>query len=314
MSPRAGGQPGSSDAAVSSDHMSPGGGGIVDAVVAWYADHARDLPWRRPGTSAYAILVSEVMAQQTPVERVIPSWHRWLELWPTPAALAAASPADVLRVWERLGYPRRALRLREAAAACVERHEGQIPSTYEDLIALPGVGDYTAGAVLAFAYGQPAVVLDTNVRRVLARALDGAERPRASMTVAERERAHRLLPEDAATAATWAQAVMELGALVCTASAPRCDDCPIAASCAWVAAGSPTGIVPPPRAQGYAGTDRQVRGLIMALLRSSDVATQGQIDALWTDGVQRARALESLLTDGLVERVPNHPATFRLPH
>lgn len=314
MSPRAGGHSGSSDSTVSSGDSPHDGAAIVDAVVAWYADHARDLPWRRPGTSAYAILVSEVMAQQTPVERVIASWHRWLELWPTPAALAAALPADVLRVWDRLGYPRRALRLREAAVACVERHGGQIPATYDDLIALPGVGDYTAGAVLAFAYGQPAVVLDTNVRRVLARALDGAERPRASVTVAERQRAETLLPEDAATAATWAQAVMELGALVCTASAPRCDDCPIAASCAWVAAGSPTGIVPPPRPQGYAGTDRQVRGLIMALLRSSDTATREQIDALWADGVQRARALDSLLADGLVERVPGHPATFRLPH
>ena len=287
---------------------------IVDAVVAWYADNARDLPWRRPGTSAYAILVSEVMAQQTPVERVIPSWHRWLELWPTPAALAEASPAEVLRIWDRLGYPRRALRLREAAIACVESHGGEIPTTYDELVVLPGVGDYTAGAVLAFAYGQPAVVLDTNVRRVLARALDGVERPRPSVTVAERQRSRDLLPEDAATAATWAQAVMELGALVCTASRPSCDACPIAAQCAWVAAGAPTGPVPAPRAQGYAGTDRQVRGLIMALLRSCDMATQEQVDALWPDTTQRDRALDSLLSDGLVERLNGRVATYRLPH
>ena len=287
---------------------------IVDAVMAWYADNARDLPWRRSGTSAYAILVSEVMAQQTPVERVISSWHRWLELWPTPAALAAASPADVLRVWDRLGYPRRALRLREAAIACVEHHGGEIPSTYDELVALPGVGDYTAGAVLAFAYGQAAVVLDTNVRRVLARALDGMERPRPSVTVAERQRSRDLLPEDPATAATWAQAVMELGALVCTASRPRCDECPIVSQCAWVAAGAPTGDVPAPRAQGYAGTDRQVRGLIMALLRSTDVATQEQMDGLWPDATQRDRALDSLLADGLVERLAGRVATYRLPH
>lgn len=283
---------------------------VVEQVIDWYEANKRPLPWRAPGTSAYAILVSEVMAQQTPVERVVPAWQAWLELWPTPADLAAATPADVLRMWGRLGYPRRALRLREAAIACVERHDGQIPASYDELIALPGIGDYTAAAVLAFAYGQRAVVLDTNVRRVLARARFGQARCGVSIAKAERAEAEALLPSEDAPAAVWAQAVMELGARICTASKPLCEACPIQRSCAWITKGKPEADIPRQRSQKFAGTDRQVRGLLMAVLREHDVVSKKQLDVVWSDSAQRERALDSLLDDGLVEMIGKR---FRLP-
>src|SRR4051812_12193126 len=195
-------------------------------VLGWYADHARDLPWRRPETSPWSVLVSEFMLQQTPVARVVPVHEAWLERWPTPARLAAEPTGEAVRAWGRLGYPRRALRLHAAATAIVERHDGRVPDSYDELIALPGVGDYTAAAVASFAFRQRHVVLDTNVRRVLARALSGVELPNTSVTRAERELAGSVLPDADETAATWAVAVMELGAVVCTASSPRCGDCP----------------------------------------------------------------------------------------
>jgi A/G-specific adenine glycosylase len=285
---------------------------VVDRVIAWYDINARPLPWRAAGTSAYAILVSEVMAQQTPVDRVVPSWQDWLQMWPTPTALAQANPAEVIRMWGRLGYPRRALRLREAAIRCVQRHGGQIPDTYEDLIALPGVGDYTASAVLAFAFHKRASALDTNVRRVLARAVGGQQRPGASLTRSERMRADALLPHADAKAARWSQAVMELGARVCVANKPACGACPIQRQCAWFAAGRPTSDIPAPRSQGYAGTDRQVRGLLMAALRANTTVTKRELDVIWADPAQRERALDSLLDDGLVELMDD--GRFRLPH
>src|SRR3954470_7118450 len=137
-------------------------------VERWYADNARDLPWRRPDVSPWAVLVSEVMLQQTPVARVVPAWQEWMQRWPTPADLAAEPAGEAVRAWGRLGYPRRALRLHTAARAIVEQHGGEVPASYDDLRALPGVGDYTAAAVATFAHGRRHVVLDTNVRRVLA--------------------------------------------------------------------------------------------------------------------------------------------------
>jgi A/G-specific adenine glycosylase len=210
---------------------------LADDLSTWYAGAARDLPWRRPGTSPYAVLVSEVMLQQTPVARVAPVWEAWLQRWPTASALAAADPAEVLRLWGRLGYPRRALRLQAACAAVVERHGGELPRTVPELLALPGVGDYTARAVAVFALRQRHPVVDTNVRRVVARAVEGV----ADAPVTKRDLAlvEALLPADDEAAATASIAFMELGALVCTARAPRCDLCPVIASCAWVAKGSP---------------------------------------------------------------------------
>jgi A/G-specific adenine glycosylase len=281
-------------------------------VLAWYSTAARDLPWRRPGGDAWGVLVSEVMLQQTPVQRVVPAWEAWLLRWPTPAALASEPPGEAVRMWGRLGYPRRALRLHAAATECAARFDGRVPSAYEELRSLPGVGDYTAAAVLAFAYGRRAVVLDTNVRRVLARLLAGEALPRPSVTVAERAGAEAVLPDDDARAATWSVAVMELGALVCTASAPACGTCPVAAQCAWVAAGRPAYDGPERTVQRFAGTDRQVRGLLMAVLREAHTPVgKAQLDAVWPDDIQRERALDGLVADGLAD--PREDGSYALP-
>ncbi|MGN6576354.1 MAG: A/G-specific adenine glycosylase, partial [Nocardioides sp.] len=205
---------------------------VVARVVDWYAGNARDLPWRRDEATPWGVMVSEFMLQQTPVVRVLPVWEQWLDAWPTPAALAAVTSGDAVRAWGRLGYPRRAQRLHAAATAIVTDHGGHVPDSYDDLLALPGVGDYTAAAVATFGFGRRHVVLDTNVRRVLARTLVGVEFPAASVTRAERDLAGAVLPEDDATAATWSVASMELGALVCTAAGPRCGGCPVADLCA----------------------------------------------------------------------------------
>ena len=273
-------------------------------VLEWYDEHARDLPWRRTDASAWSVMVSEFMLQQTPVARVLPVHQAWLAQWPTPTALAAAETGEAVRAWGRLGYPRRALRLHAAATAIVADHGGEVPAEYADLLALPGVGDYTAAAIASFAYGRRHVVLDTNVRRVLARAVTGVEFPATAVTRAERDLATGLLPEDEPTAATWAVAVMELGALVCTATNPACPRCPIADRCAWRAAGHPAYDGPARKVQTYAGTDRQCRGRLLGLVRDCDGAVpQHRMDATWADPVQRERALDSLLADGLLVRI-----------
>lgn len=270
-------------------------------ILEWYDAHARDLPWRRPEATAWSVLVSEFMLQQTPVARVLPVHEAWLERWPTPEALAAEPSGEAVRAWGRLGYPRRALRLHAAAVAITEHHAGAVPDCYDDLLALPGVGDYTAAAVAAFAYRQRQVVLDTNVRRVLARAVSGVEFPARSVTRAERDLGAALLPADAPTAATWSVAVMELGALVCRADNPRCADCPIRDHCAWREAGAPPYDGPPRPVQTYAGTDRQCRGRLLGVVRDAPGSvSREQLDAAWDDTVQRGRALASLITDGLL--------------
>jgi A/G-specific adenine glycosylase len=270
-------------------------------VLDWYDDHARRLPWRDPDASPWSVLVSEFMLQQTPVARVLPVHEQWLERWPTPAALAAEPSGEAVRAWGRLGYPRRALRLHAAAMAIVEGHGGEVPADYDALLTLPGIGDYTAAAVATFAFGRRHVVLDTNVRRVLARVLRGEEFPSASVTRSERDLATSVLPEDDADAATWAVAVMELGALVCTAASPRCEACPVADQCAWRAAGHPAYDGPPRRAQAWAGTDRQCRGRLMAVLRDADGPVhRRRLEAVWPDQEQRERCLQTLIGDGLV--------------
>ncbi|PWJ53284.1 A/G-specific DNA-adenine glycosylase [Quadrisphaera granulorum] len=277
-------------------------------MLAWYAEHARDLPWRRPGPPekrAWPVLVSEVMLQQTPVARVEPVWRAWLHRWPEPAALAAEPAGEAVRAWGRLGYPRRALRLHAAAGAVVERHGGRVPSDQAELRALPGVGAYTAAAVGAFAFDQRVAVVDTNVRRVLARTVQGKAQPAPALTAAETALAVAVLPEapsdDPVLPARWSVAVMELGALVCTARAPRCGACPVVDLCAWQRAGAPPDDGPARRGQAWHGTDRQVRGRLLALLREAP----GPLDAAalsvaWDDDAQRERCLASLVTDGLV--------------
>ena len=250
------------------------------------------------------MLVSEFMLQQTPVERVREPWARWLERWPTPPELAASPSGDAVRAWGRLGYPRRALRLHGAAVAITERFDGWVPEELDDLRSLPGVGGYTAAAVASFAYGRRAVVLDTNVRRVLGRVVVGEAYPGTAQTRAEVAVAEALLPDEPARAARWAVASMELGALVCTARGPRCDACPITDLCAWRGAGYPAWAGPPRRGQTYEGTDRQCRGALLAVLRSSDVAVGAdELAAAWPEPVQRERALTSLVADGLVAPV-----------
>ena len=285
---------------------------LHEPVLQWYAEHQRDLPWRRPDASAWSVLVSELMLQQTPVARVVPVHEAWLDRWPTPADLAAEPTGEAVRAWGRLGYPRRALRLHAAATTIVEQHDGVVPDSYDDLLALPGVGDYTAAAVASFAYGRRHVVLDTNVRRVFARAVAGVEFPGASVTRAERDLATGLLPDDEATAATWAVAVMELGALVCTAASPRCGACPVVDRCAWTLAGRPAYDGPARKVQTWAGTDRQCRGRLLAVLRDSEGPVhRSALDAAWHDEVQRARCLAGLLADALVAQTG--PNTYALP-
>jgi A/G-specific adenine glycosylase len=283
-------------------------------ILGWYADHARDLPWRSAGTSAWGVLVSEAMLQQTPVSRVEPVYRAWLARWPTPAALAAEPPGEAVRAWGRLGYPRRALRLHAAATEIVARHGGELPTSYDGLRALPGVGEYTAAAVASFAHGRRHAVLDTNVRRVLARSLGGTAQPAQALTAAERVRAKSVVPDEPATAARWAVAVMELGALVCTARAPRCTSCPVFDLCAWRLAGSRAYDGPPRRTQAFAGTDRQVRGLLMAVLRdrlpADGPVRAEELVAVWSDQVQRDRALAGLVADGLVVA---DGGSYRLP-
>lgn len=292
------------------DELSAAGRAVLhERLTEWFEVSARDLPWRRD-PSGWAVLVSEVMLQQTPVARVRPVFEDWLRRWPAPADLAAEAPGEAVRAWGRLGYPRRALRLHAAAVAIVERHDGQVPADHDQLLALPGVGEYTAAAVASFAFGGRHAVLDTNVRRVLARVVRGQAQPARSLTAAERRTAEELLPQE--QAATWAAATMELGAVICTARSPRCGACPVAESCRWRREGYPAADVPPPRGQTWAGTDRQVRGRLMAVLRDSDEPVpQHVLDAVWDDDTQRDRCLDSLVSDGLVE--PLDDAHYTLP-
>ncbi|MGK2317345.1 A/G-specific adenine glycosylase [Gordonia rhizosphera] len=275
-------------------------------LLGWFDRHERDLPWREPGLSGWQILISEIMLQQTPVSRVIGPWHEWVRRWPVPSAMAAASAGEVLRAWGKLGYPRRALRLHECAGVLAEQHGDRVPDEVATMLTLPGIGDYTARAVACFAYGQPVPVVDTNVRRVIARAVHGREQP-GNPSRTDLDDASALLPRDpddtfATTAPRFSAALMELGALVCTARTPRCDDCPLT-DCTWVRLGRPAHTGPPRKVQKFAGTDRQVRGLLLDVLRDTDhPVTRDRLDIAWTtDTAQRDRALDSLLVDGLVE-------------
>ncbi|MEU9019920.1 A/G-specific adenine glycosylase [Actinomadura sp. NPDC048394] len=284
----------------------------TDPILDWYAANARDLPWRAPGATPWGVLVSEIMLQQTPVARVLPVWQAWMDRWPTPAALAAEPSGEAVRAWGRLGYPRRALRLHESARAITERHGGEVPSSHADLLALPGIGSYTAAAVASFAFRQRHAVLDTNVRRVLARLVSGEEYPPKVQTKAEVRLAEGLLPLDPPTAARWAVAVMELGALVCTARTPRCVDCPVLAQCTWHLNGRPAYDGPPRKGQTYAGTDRQCRGRLLAVLRDADGPVEKPaLDVVWSDAPQRERALDALIADGLVD--PLDDGRYTLP-
>jgi A/G-specific adenine glycosylase len=271
-------------------------------LIDWYGRSRRDLPWREPDVTAWQILVSEFMLQQTPVARVLSLWPDWVRRWPTPSATAGASVADVLRAWGKLGYPRRAKRLHECATVIARDHNDVVPDDVDALLRLPGVGSYTARAIACFAYRRPVPVVDTNVRRVVARAVHGRADAGAPSAARDHADVSALLPDDE-TAPQFSMALMELGAIVCTARAPRCGLCPLR-ECAWRSAGYPTAQGPGRRVQTYAGTDRQVRGRLLDVLRANDSpVTRAELDVAWlTDCVQRDRALDSLLADGLVTR------------
>ena len=275
---------------------------LSHSISVWFGENARDLPWRRAGFSAWGTLVSEFMLQQTPVSRVIPRLAEWLERWPTPTDLASVPPGEAVRAWASLGYPRRALWLHAAAVQIVERHGGIVPEDVDDLLALTGIGDYTARAVAVFAYGDHHPVVDTNTRRVLARAVAGRGQPgppsrRDLVDMAA------VLPDDVEAAAVVNAAAMELGATVCTARSPRCEACPLADVCRWRAEGYPDTGDTRRRQAKYEGSDRQARGAVMRMLRDAapSAVPLETIIADWPDRRQRDRAIDSLVVDGLVE-------------
>jgi A/G-specific adenine glycosylase len=275
-------------------------------LLGWYRREARDLPWRRAEFSdrygAWGTLVSEFMLQQTPVTRVIPHLTAWLDRWPSPDVMSTATPAEVVHQWANLGYPRRALWLHRAAVETVERHGGVVPRDVGALLELSGIGDYTARAVAVFHYGDRHPVVDTNTRRVIARAVDGRAQPDPP-SKRDLERMSALLPDDVAESAVFNAAMMELGATVCTARAPKCAACPIAAQCAWLAAGRPDTGDTRRRQARYEGSDRQARGGVLRALRDADDHRMPaeQVLADWPDAVQRDRAIDSLIVDGLIE-------------
>jgi A/G-specific adenine glycosylase len=286
---------------------------LAGALNEWFADAARPLPWRAAEVSPWAVLVSEFMLQQTQVARVVPRWEAWIGRWPTPAALAAEPPSEAVRAWDRLGYPRRALWLHRAAVEIVERHGGEVPAELDDLLALQGVGPYTARAIAAFAFGRRHPVVDTNTRRVIARAVLGQAQPGPPATGRDLAAMGALLPASDAAARTFNAAAMELGATVCTARTPSCDACPIAAACAWRAAGYPPYDGPRRAVQGrFEGSDRQVRGLVMRELRAAHRPVHaGELATLWPDAAQLERALGGLVADGLA--VADAGGGLRLP-
>jgi A/G-specific adenine glycosylase len=271
-------------------------------VLVWYKKN------KRRNTDAWGVLVSEIMLQQTPVARVLPVYNEWMKRWPTPADLAAATPAQVITAWGRLGYPRRALRLHECAKVISTRHKGRIPETQSELRELPGIGDYTSAAIIAFAFEGRSLVLDINIRRVFARVIDGVEVPTAAPTKSEREKREELIPSK--NPHLWAAATMELGALICTAKNPKCGQCPLADQCIWRSLDYPRSDQPK-RTQSWHGTDRQCRGVIVQALRDNPVLSKKEIMQLWDVPSQVEKALLTLLEDGLL--VEQKGQRFSLP-
>jgi len=237
------------------------------------------------------------MLQQTPVNRVLPIWHEWIERWPTPADLAAEPKSEVIKAWGRLGYPRRAIRLHESAKAIASKHHNQVPRFREELIALPGVGDYTAAAIAAFAYGQPTLVLDINIRRFFARYFDGEQFPTSAPSLVEKKVRNELIPAERGE--VWAAATMEFGAVICTSRSPKCESCFLSQDCAWKAAGFPTMEIK--RQAKFEGSDRQCRGIVMKVLKEREKASKSVLAKEWPIQSQLEKALETLIADGLIE-------------
>lgn len=279
---------------------------LEEAIIEWFAANKRDLPWRN--TTPWGVVVSEFMLQQTPVVRVLPKWNEWMMRWPTPQDLASASTAEIITAWGRLGYPRRALRLHESAKIISRDFAGKVPDTEAELRSLPGIGEYTAAAIAAFAFDTKSLVLDINIRRLFARVLDGVEAPKPSSTKEERIARTQLIPNEEAH--VWAAATMELGALICTSRNPKCDLCPLASVCQWKALGYPPSDLPR-RTQGWHGTDRQCRGVIVQALRENAALSKHELENLWHDQSQIEKALTTLVEDGLISF--NESSLYALP-
>lgn len=297
---------------------------VAVELAEWWHASARDLPWRFGRATPWGVLVSEVMSQQTQMSRVVPYWNDWMERWPDAAALAGAAKSDVITAWGRLGYPRRALRLQECARVVASDYGNELPQTYDELLALPGIGDYTASAVMSFAFGERIAVVDTNIRRVLSRVFLGVESLGGAASPAERALAKRVLPQDGVSkcrrfdrsSVVWNQSVMELGAIVCTAKSPLCEACPVSSRCVFLRDGRPgLGERRTRPRQRFQGTDRQVRGLVLNALRNlpeGEIAVDRKsLERLWDDHIQLDRCIASLDEDGLIEILPN--ADVRLP-
>lgn len=275
--------------------------GVRRRLMPWYREHGRHrLPWRQT-RDPYAVLVSEIMLQQTQVERVIPYYAAWLERWPTFAALAAATPADVIREWRGLGYNRRALNLYRLAVTVTRDHDHHLPRDPGALLRLPGIGPYTAAAVRSFAYEEPVAVADTNIARTLVRALLGAASQHDVAPRAITGLATSLLPTVGVRDHNLA--LMDLGALVCVARSPRCDECPLAGLCAWRAAGHPGTTATREPAPKFESTSRFARGRIIDALRAAPAST-GELAALLppAHAPRIAGYLASLERDALIVR------------
>ena len=275
-------------------------------IVNWFKRNKRDLPWRT--TTPWGVMISEYMLQQTPVNRVLPKWIEWMDRWPTPKDLAAATPAQVITAWGRLGYPLRALRLHAAAQIIAEDFNNEVPEDLETLQTLPGIGEYTAAAIAAFAFDQRTLVMDVNIRRVLTRVIDGNEHPKPAPTSREKARRLALLPEK--NAHIWAAATMELGALVCTSKNPKCELCPVISACNWRKNGYPKSDLIR-KSQDWHGTDRKCRGTIVQALRENESLTENAIKKLWPEESQVERALKTLQEDLLIEAISRK--RYRLP-
>jgi A/G-specific adenine glycosylase len=275
-------------------------------IIDWFKKNKRDLPWRK--TDAWGVLVSEIMLQQTPVQRVLPVYNEWMKRWPTAAHCAKASPAEVITAWGRLGYPRRALRLHECAKVITSEYKGVIPTTEAELKKLPGIGEYTAAAMVAFAFNGSSLVLDINIRRLFSRLYKGEESPSAAPTKAERIEYAQYVPKK--NAHVWAAATMELGALVCTAKNPVCGRCPVADQCQWRSLDYPAS-TRVKRTQTWHGTDRQCRGTVVQALRDNSVLSKREILLLWDVPSQVEKAILTLLDDGLIEERKKN--TYSLP-
>ena len=276
---------------------------LQEQLIEWWSRNGRDLPWRR-SRDPWAVLVSETMLQQTQVPRVVDRWGRFLDRFPTVRACAAAPRSEVVDEWSGLGYNRRAVFLHRAAQECVDRFDGALPTTVAELQSLPGIGPYTARAVLVFAHEADIGLVDTNAGRFVARALAGRSlRPAEAQAVADDG-----VPDGWGW--TWGQAVFDLGASICTKRSPACADCPVVEHCAWAQAGHPdpdpvvgsAGISSPQ--SRFEGSDRQGRGRLVARLRTGSIVDDDLAEVMgWPHDPERAvRVAASLVDDGLVVR------------